>query len=330
MTALIYAYEALSQVRFTEFLKWLQQKNEELPDELWEQLSTTKDLLLAGAAPQSAISELQTIVEEHVLPLLADFRTEGANSPTFQLWDAFITGVHNLLLNLRAEREGDWSLHLHSIVSALPYYAIADKVNYTRWTPVYLMDMLALPTDVLEAFKRGEFSVRETCGTFIGTASDMGTEHKIKELKGPAGLKHIAKKQSAMVRYSLTRHITGNWSTQIKNRARPAEAAEGIQTHKDQGKAAMARDDANVRKMVEQLTNHMRNPFDFDADTPDVLVNISTGMHATSAVQQSLLTCVDVGKVKVETFVERALSVAGKGKFYDAIKQSKLKTFKGY
>lgn len=168
-----------------------------------------------------------------------------------------------------------------------------------RWTPVYLMDMLSLPDDTISAFKRGEFSVRETCGAFIGTASDMGTEHKIKELKGPGGLKHISRKQSAMIRYTLTRHITGSWVAQMKNRAHPAEVTE-VQNHKEQGKTAMARDEENVRKIAQQLTCHMHNPFEIGPHTPEVLINISTGMHATSAIEHSLLSCVEKGKAKVE------------------------------
>ena len=220
--AYIHVYEALSQVRLTEFLKYLEQKKQKLPDELWEHLSATKDLFYSGSMPQSAVIELQNLVEKHVQPLMAEFRAElSEKSPTFQLWDSLIEALHNLLLNLRAEREGDWPLHLHSFLSFLPYYAITDKPNYTRYSPVYLMDMLALPDDVERAFNRGEFSVRETCGGFIGTASDMGTEHKVKVLKGHGELKNMSKKIPSMIRYSLTRHVTGNWATQLKRRANP-------------------------------------------------------------------------------------------------------------
>ena len=66
VTAFIYAYEALSQVRFSEFLKWLRQNKRRLPDELWEQLHTTKELLLVGSKAQSAITHLHNLVEEHV------------------------------------------------------------------------------------------------------------------------------------------------------------------------------------------------------------------------------------------------------------------------
>ena len=62
------------------------------------------------------------------------------------------------------------------------------------YPPIYLIDMIHLPEDDKTAFMKGEFSVHETCGSFKGTASDIATEHKIKELKGLAGLKYIAKK----------------------------------------------------------------------------------------------------------------------------------------
>ena len=327
--AYIYVYETLSQVRLTEFLKYLERKEQKLPDELWEHLSTTKELFYSGSMLQSAVTELQNLVEKHVQPLMAEFRAEfSKKSPTFQIWDSLIDAIHNLLLNLRAEREGDWPLHLHSFLSFLPYYAITDKPNYTRYSPVYLMDMLALPDNVERAFNRGEFSVRETCGGFIGIASDMGTEHKIKELKGHGGIKNISKKKPSMIRFSLTRHVTGNWATQLKRKAHPKVTEKEVHLHKDERNYSILQDESNVCKLVDHINHHMSNPFDIDADMPEILINISTGMHATPLVKESLLDCVKDGTTKYEQFVKRVLSVGGEGNFFDPIKKSKLMTFK--
>ena len=283
-------------MRFTEFLKWLQQKNQQLPDELWNQLSTTKDLILLGSASHSAITELQDLIEKYVQPQMALFRAEASQkSPTFKFWDSLIEAIHILLLDLRAEREGDWPLSRHVSLDRTPYYASGDKVHYTRYTSVSLMDMLTLPEDVETAFMREEFSVRETCGAFIGTASDMATEHKIKELKGPAGLKYISKNTPALLRYSLTRHTTGDWTTHIKERVNPKDTEKSL-LHREEGKTAMLQDEENVQKLLDYINNHMRNPFNIDEDMPNVLINISSGMHATPAVQESLLTCVEKGK----------------------------------
>ena len=89
----------------------------------------------------------------------------------------------------------------------------------------------------------------------------MTTEHKIKELKRPGGLKYIFKKDSAMVHYSNTRHITGDWAIKIKERAHPKNKGKGVQMHKDEGESAMVQDDSNVCKLVDHINNHMQNPF---------------------------------------------------------------------
>ena len=51
---------------------------------------------------------------------------------------------------------------------------ITNRTNYSRWMPVYILDMLELP-----AFEKGEFSIRQTSGSFNGIWSDMDTEKNI-------------------------------------------------------------------------------------------------------------------------------------------------------
>ncbi|CAC5400233.1 unnamed protein product [Mytilus coruscus] len=70
----------------------------------------------------------------------------------------------------------------------------------------------------------------------------------------------------------------------------------------------------------------MTDPFDIDAHPP-CLINISTGMHATREVQDSLLFAVDEGENMCRKFVKSALSLDQSGSFYSPITKSKLKTF---
>ncbi|CAC5420189.1 unnamed protein product [Mytilus coruscus] len=70
----------------------------------------------------------------------------------------------------------------------------------------------------------------------------------------------------------------------------------------------------------------MTDPFDIDAHPP-CLINISTGMHATSEVQDSLLSAVNEGENMYRKFVNSALSVDQIRSFYSPITKSKLKTF---
>jgi hypothetical protein len=62
--------------------------------------------------------------------------------------DLFLISLQSCLLHFFmwgiAEREGDWSAHLMSSSKMLPYFFITNRTNYSRWMPVYMLDMLEL------------------------------------------------------------------------------------------------------------------------------------------------------------------------------------------
>ena len=62
-----------------------------------------------------------------------------------------------MLSNVRAEREGDWSAHLMYSSKMLPYFSITNHTNYSRWMPVYILDMLELPPEIKSAFEKASF-----------------------------------------------------------------------------------------------------------------------------------------------------------------------------
>jgi hypothetical protein len=43
--------------------------------------------------------------------------------------------------------------------------------------PVYILDMLELQAEIKSAFEKGEFSIRQTSGSFNGIWSDMDTQY---------------------------------------------------------------------------------------------------------------------------------------------------------
>ena len=75
---------------------------------------------------------------------------------------------------------------------------VANRNNYSRWAPLYLLDMLQLPDYAEDAFMRGNFSVRRARGKFNGIWSDMGTETTaIRDAKGDSGIIGLTRKQPA-------------------------------------------------------------------------------------------------------------------------------------
>ena len=83
---------------------------------------------------------------------------------------------------VRADREGDWSLHLQTVLTILPLFAILDSTNYFRWASLYLEDMRQIPEnapEIHERFMAGEFPIKTKAGFFNAVGADMCLEQTI-------------------------------------------------------------------------------------------------------------------------------------------------------
>ncbi|CAC5408182.1 unnamed protein product [Mytilus coruscus] len=88
----------------------------------------------------------------------------------------------------------------------------------------------------------------------------------------------------------------------------------------------MTRDNQQVSDLIDYIINKMTDPFDVTLH-PIPLINISTGMHASKEVQDSLLNSIDEGTQRVKSFVNGSLSNGQSRSFYNPIARSKLKSF---
>ncbi len=86
-------------------------------------------------------------------------------------------------------------------------------------------------------------------------------------------------------------------------------------SHEESSAVHIERDEAHVRSLNTHLQQNMTNPFEVESH-PDVLFNISTGLHATSEVQESLINAVPTGQLKAEMFIEKTLSSNSSTSFY--------------
>ena len=77
----------------------------------------------------------------------------------------------------------------------------------------------------------------------------------------------------------------------------------------------------------QSLKNNKTNPSDCSFLDHNVLINISTGMHATEEGQSSLLNAVKNGKDQMEAFVTRTFSEAKRQSLYGSVSKLGVKTF---
>ncbi|KAG1689631.1 hypothetical protein GQR58_007712 [Nymphon striatum] len=92
-----------------------------------------------------AFSQL-TSISGTIISMLKAFDDEQVQRPQFAFWLVYMEMVSILLNFIRAEREGNWELHLESFKRMLPWFAVYNHTNYARWGPVYLADMCQLPS----------------------------------------------------------------------------------------------------------------------------------------------------------------------------------------
>ena len=52
------------------------------------------------------------------------------NSNTAKVWvDAFVIPMLTVLIYIRAEKEGEWALHLYAVKQMLPYFSLLDTIT---------------------------------------------------------------------------------------------------------------------------------------------------------------------------------------------------------
>ena len=328
MRGLTLVYEALCALLLRSFFDWGEKSSKfMIPDILAEALLEAQTAVECGSddAPEKLLV-VNTQLTNHMTSVLQTFIDESCKaSVTFKYWFMFLQAIQILLDFNRAERQGQWRQHLESISSMLPYFFAADRSNYARWTPVYILDMLSLPEPVQKSFDEGQFAIRLIPGGFNNVWSDMATEMTIiKDAKGVGGIIGMTRKKSAMVRWTLTRHVMGEYSKPMKQRT-GIEKTERTE-HEETRSASIKQDEAHVQALVDHIKEKMTDPFDTESH-PEVLMNISSGVHATAVIQESLLSAVEKGKDQADQFITGCLESGNTRNFYSPITRSCVKTF---
>jgi hypothetical protein len=115
--------------------------------------------------------------------------------------------VDILLDFIRANRDGNWELHLDAFVAMLPWMTIYDHTNYARWGPVYLAEMKGLATTaptIHEEFMAGNFVIKRSKKYFNQVPVDQATEWVNRMCKISNGIIGITRNDPARDRFCAT------------------------------------------------------------------------------------------------------------------------------
>ena len=131
---------------------------------LYEHLLTTENNPVASFTDDIDIDDDLTSFRDLVETLLINAEQRGR---TGKLWVQYIRQVLLLLNFIRAERTGDWSLHLQCVEMMIPHFHAAGHLPYAKSARLYLQKMKALPSMMpLEEYQKmtsnGLFTIRRT------------------------------------------------------------------------------------------------------------------------------------------------------------------------
>lgn len=119
---------------------------------------------------------------------------------------------------VRAEREGDWALHLLVVKGMMPYFFAANHNNYARYGLFYLCSMEKLPEDLVARFLNGEHVMRNKAGLWNWIWLHMFIESTFMRYgHGPGGIIGITLQPSTMTQWALSLHICSQLLNSLQN-----------------------------------------------------------------------------------------------------------------
>ena len=129
---------------------------------------------------------------------------------------------------------------------------------------------------------RGGFVVRRSASRiFNGVPTDQALEQTInREAKSQGGAIGFTLRKGALLRWLMTRHITGEYAEAFKTLC---NSETNGKLHEELGTSRSNKNIKDVKDMKEYLYSQCQDPFDLD-DVPDDLMNITTGQIASREV----------------------------------------------
>lgn len=140
-------------------------------------------------AEEDCIKQLSQIISQ-VLDHAA------SQSRTGKLWVQYIRQVALLQHFLRAERTGDWKLHLSCVREIIPHFHAAGHLHYAKAARLYLQQMerleKSMPPEEYQLFTdNGYFTIRRSDSFWGGNFSDQTIEQFLmRTLKTSGGMTH--------------------------------------------------------------------------------------------------------------------------------------------
>ena len=185
-------------------------------------------------------------------------------SRTAKLWLEYLRYIQVLKDFIRAERTGNWSLHLQSVGKMLNLFAATGHVHYAKSARMYLQQMLELETNfpwVHTSFaEHGYHTVRRSDRFWAGIWTDLTIEQvMMRSIKSRGGLtRGRGVTESVRTMWINTAHRCSHVHEAMTELTGLAHTTSN--QHKEMGESRRQHDNRVLAKLIDWF--EARNPFD--------------------------------------------------------------------
>ena len=222
-------------------------------------------------------------------------------SPQFHFWHLVLSMELTILSLVRAFREANFTLYCQALCALIPFFFANNNVNYARWLPVHLKDMLSLEhkhPDVFQEFQCGKFVVFKSSRTFSAMAIDQAHEQANAVIKGEGGAIGVTEDPSALRRWMVAGPEVSRLATEFEIVSEAKDANEKVRHHEQ-----TARAERQFYEKVGRLYSVMKemgNPF--QEETADLLT-LDTKIIATPDSGNMVTSHYKTGQSRFKAFI---------------------------
>lgn len=248
--------------------------------------------------------------------------TRKKESPQFQFWELVLSMELVVFSLVRSFREANFSLYCQALSALIPFFFANNNVNYARWLPIHLRDMVSLEQThpaVFREFQLGKFVVHKTHREFSGIAIDQAHEQANAVVKGDGGAIGITEDPSALRRWMVSGPEVSELVHQYELASQAKLGNEDIRHHEQTSQSQKSFTD-KVKNLFSAMKD-LGNPFQEESKD---LLTLDTKIFAHSSAAELVRTHIDKGQAAFKDFFN---SLGDEASFYKPIKKNKTDFF---
>lgn len=262
---------------------------------------------------------------------LTDYKTfviqKCSENENFLYFNTYCEMVEILLDSIKADREGNFSLHLTSTRRMLPYFFSMNHPLYARGVSLYINDMMQLPESVKKDLENGMMSVKRKKGIFNSVDCDLGLEQSQNSSSAiSGGWIGITQNEMALQKWILLYPIKNSIHESLLSFCNmQGESINDLESfnHNEWSKSQIIRDDQDAVKIINLLKS--KNIF-YDNEDSSHLRNIHNGTLASDQTRSYLLSLKVYGEELLKKLIEECFIQKEKSVF-DRISKVVVKNF---